>query len=661
MMNCEHCSPSAQDVRLTNLSRSSPIHVSSRGNGLLKDKAASDAEVENRRSALAPLKAALTKLGEETQRPDTAPSGPAEMDMETKRRSAQIMQDFFKETNLREELQEQCNDLSREVDNLQAEKAKLRKQLQDAEAAIAEKDRAMVGVSNATASDETAHTTLVDEMGRKFARETKQLEEQSQKLEEEKQAEATKAAELQQVLDDLNDELERQGQEWDAEKKKLVEQATQIAVLTKEVASLRKERNALSQELESTRNTLSELQTKITELEQNQTSELRSRDDKVNDLTNTVEELRAEAESAEERHSKALQEAQESLEAHSSESSALVEQLQLQVQSLQQQHTDELRSKDETIESHVKAREELQNDLSNLQQRADQTSAELESERSAHAEELQQKVEELQKRAAEDLRAKEDDMLGHLKSIDELQEQIAKFQQGETDGARLAQELHKQMEELKESHEAALKVRTDENDELVQQLDAINDQLSADASELEQLKDEAEGLRKTISTLEQVSQQESSQHASEVAKIRAELNEATKKAESHKTELDAVQDKHQQDLRSLEETHEAKIQSLKADLEGDANERLSKLQASYDALVVEKNAALEQYEKASEERAKELQTLQKDLIELQESSGSASQDLTKALAKHKQLEEEKAAAEEAHSSQSSILSAVSRP
>ncbi|OAK96582.1 hypothetical protein IQ06DRAFT_319233 [Phaeosphaeriaceae sp. SRC1lsM3a] len=521
--------------------RSSPIHVPPRSNGLLKDKAASDAEAENRRSALAPVKAALAKLGEETQRPDTAPSGPAEMDIETKRRSAQIMQDFFKETNLREQLQDQCDDLAREVDNLQSEKEKLKKQLLDAEAAIAEKDKAIAGATGLAGADDSAHETKIDEMGR------------NQKLEEEKQAEATKAAELQQVLDDLNEELERQGQD---------------------------ERDALAEKVETAQNTLETLQTKITELEQSKTTELHSRDEKVADLTRTVEELRAETEASQQRHSEALQDANRSLETKSSESAKLVEDLQSQVKTLQQQHTDEL------------PQEELQNDLTNLQQRADQATADLESERTAHAEEIQKKIDELQQRADDDLRSREEEVSGHLKSIDGLQEQIAKLQQGETDGANIAQELSKQIEELKQSHDAALKIKTDENDELVQQLDAINDQLSADATEIEQLRDEAEGLRKTISTLEQVSQQESSQHASELAKLRAELNAVTKKSASQQAEL-----KH----------------------EIDANDRLGALQTN----------ALEQFEKASGEPT------------LQESSGSASKDLTDARDKAKQLEEEK--------------------
>ena len=41
------------------------------------------------------------------------------------------------------------------------------------------------------------------------------------------------------MLDDLNAELEAQGREWDAEKKKLVDQAAQIEELTKTVATLK--------------------------------------------------------------------------------------------------------------------------------------------------------------------------------------------------------------------------------------------------------------------------------------------------------------------------------------------------------------------------------------------------------------------------------------
>ena len=594
--------PTSSPSQLTT-HRSSPIHVPSR-NGPLKDKAASDAEAENRKLALAPVKAALAKLGEELPRPDTAPSGPAEMDTETRRRSAQIMQDFFKETTLREKLQEQCDDLSREVENLQSEKERLKKQLVDAQAAID------------AGGSTSAGTDLVNEMEIKFARETEELEEK-------RQIEATKAAELQQVLDDLNDELERQGQVWDAEKKKLVEQAAQIADLTKEVATLKDERDALSRELDTAKSTLEELQSKLADVEETKSEELRARNQELSELTKTVEEYRKQVESTEQRHKDALQEVQEALDTKTAESSALVEELQSEIESLQQQHTDELRSKDDIIASRTTAREELEKDLAQTKERADQATAEFESERSTLADELQKNIEELQKRAEDDLRAKEEEVTGHLKSIDGLQEQITKLQQGETEGVNVAQELQQQIEQLTQAHEAALKIKTDENDELLRQLDAINEQLSGDATELERLKDEAEGLHKTIATLEQVSSQESSQHASILAKLRAELKEATKKAESHKAELDATHEKHQQHMRTLGDDHDAEIESLRADLEGDAKRQLSELQSKYDSLVAEKNAALEEHEKASGDRARELETLKKELEDMQSNSSNA--------------------------------------
>jgi chromosome segregation ATPase len=213
------------------------------------------------------MMASLAKLGEETPRPDTAPSG-SRNDVDGNRRSAQIMHDFFKETTLREKLQEQYDDLNREVENLHYKKEKLKKQLLEAQAAIADKDRAFAGDSASVRSDHTAQTTLVDEMERKFARETEQLEEQSQKLEVEKQAETAMNAKLEQVLNDLQVELERQGREWDAEKKELVKQRSQIANLTKEVATLKDERDALSKELDSAKTTLDELQTKLDHVQQ---------------------------------------------------------------------------------------------------------------------------------------------------------------------------------------------------------------------------------------------------------------------------------------------------------------------------------------------------------------------------------------------------------
>lgn len=224
------------------------------------------------------------------------------------------MQDFFKETNLRDKLQEQCEDLTREVDNLHSEKDKLRKQLADAQAAIVEKDKAISGGSDASPSEQRAHTILVEDMEKKFARETKQLEEQSQQLEEEKKAaqereatEAAKASELQQVLDDLNAELEQQGRQWDEEKKRLVEQATQIEELTQEVTTLRQERDSLSQELDIAKKTLENLETKFTELEQSQSDNLRARDAKITELTKTVGEYVEQVASREEIHNNALQ------------------------------------------------------------------------------------------------------------------------------------------------------------------------------------------------------------------------------------------------------------------------------------------------------------------------------------------------------------------
>jgi chromosome segregation ATPase len=615
--------------------------------------------------AIGSVQAALTNLGEETPRPDTAPSGPAEMDFETKRRSAQIMQEFFQETNLREKLQEQCDDLNREVDNLRSEKAKLKKQLLEAQAGIVGNGGAVNGASASANFDQAAHTTLVDEMGRKFALETKQLEEQSQKLEVEKKAaqdreaeEARKAAELQQVLDDLNDELERQGREWDAEKKLIIQQTAQIAHLTEDITTLRDEREALSRELADVKNAKEKLQTHVAELQHTQSNEIRTRDEQISGLTKTVEQLRVEMESLEQRHSEALQEAQRSLDAQSSESSTMVQELQAKVQSLQQQHTDEICLKDETIASHLKIRDELRHDLSKLQQRAAQATLELESERNAHTEALHQKVDELQKNAEEELRVMEEEVSRHLKSIDGLQEKITTLQQGETDSAKIAQELRREVGELEQSHEAALKVKTDENEELVKQLEAINDQLVADAAELEQMKEESEGLRKTITNLEQAGQQDSSQHASILARVRAELNEVKDKADSYRAELDATQDKHQQDLRTLEKDHDAKIDSLKTNLEKDASDRIKKLQATYDALVVEKHTLSKLREDEHYEHANELQVMQVELSTLKESSGSASKRLADALAKHKDIEEEKATLADAHATSQKLAASL---
>ena len=566
------------------------------------------------------------------------------------------MQDFFKETSLREKLQEQCDDLTREVDRLHTTNTKLKKQLVDAEAAIAEKDKDIAGAGDdLTGWDENKHNTIVHGMEKKFALETKVLEEQKQKLKEEKRVaqekealEAAKAAELQQVLDDLNVELERQGREWDAEKLQLVEQGAKIEALTKEVTALKEERDTLSVDLATANSTLERLQAKLSDLEKNHSEEVHTRDDKIETLAKTVETLRSEVTAAEQRNSDASEEAKRSLESKSSESLAVVEELQAKVALLQQQHTDELRKKDEAIASHMQTEKELQDDVMKLQQRADQTMADLESERNAHTETLQMKITEIQQSTQNDLSAKEAEITGHLKSIEDLQNQITLLQQGETDGARASQELTKQIEDLKAAHEESIRLKTERNEELIQQLEAINNQLSSDATTIEQLKEEADGLRKTVESLEQASQQDNAQHATALTNLQTELSEAKKKADCYKVDLETAKDRHRQDLRVLGEDHEGEIDSLRADLEGDAKKRLDKLQAEYDILVAEKNAALEGHEKSLAERTKELENANKELTTLRESSGSTSQVLDEAIANHKQVLEEKTALAEAH-------------
>ena len=220
-----------------------------------------------------------------------------------------------------------------------------------------------------------------------------------------------------------------------------------------------------------------------------------------------------------------------------------------------------------------------------------------------------EKIEELQSSSQEKLRAKEEEVSGHLKSMDGLQEQIRALEQGSTDGAKVADDLQKQIEDLKQAHEAALKIKTDENEELVQQLDAYNDQLSADAKEIQELKDETEGLRKTIQTLEQVSQQDEGQHAAKIAKVQAELNEAKSKADSHKAELDAMHEKHQQNLDELEAGR----------------------------------GTLKQHENDLADRSHEVEALKREISTMKETSDSATKDFATALAKHQQVEEDRAA------------------
>jgi len=622
----------------------------------LRDKAASDAEaVEPPKSALAPVDTALTEPGEEAQRPETAANGPAEMDMDMKDRSAQIMQDFFKETSLRDKLQEQCDDLSREVENLQLDKSRLKKQLQDAQAAMAEMDEARAVAQPPAVADDGVHNALVQDMEVKFAHETKQLEEQSQKLEAEKQAaqeksvlEAARASELQQVLDDLNKDLEQQEREWDAEKKILAEQASQIEEHTRQVTQLKGERDALSVELASTKNVLDTLQTQFVQVESRSSDDLQARDAEIQSLKMLVDKLQSEIATSKKELDDAVLTVQRSLDAKSSETSAVIESLESQIESLHQQHTDELHVKDEAIALHVETQKGLYDDITTLQQRANQVTAMLESERNAHAEELQAQVDELQKTADEELRIREEEVSHHLKSIDGLQEQIKALEQGSTDGARVAGELRDQIEELKSSHEAAIKVKTDENHELVQQLDAMNEQLGADAMQVEQLKDELAGLRKAMETFDKTSQQQESQHASVIAKIHADLNDAVSKADTYKLELDAAHEKHKENLRVLSEDHQSKIESLKAGLEGDAKLRLNSLQVEVDSLKSEKDVMLKQHEEAIVQRDQKIEKLIAEKVALQESSGSVSQKVDELRTKCQQVEDDKAALMEAH-------------
>ncbi|KAJ4982582.1 adventurous gliding protein Z, partial [Stagonosporopsis vannaccii] len=635
----------------------SPIDVPPRSYGPLKDKAASDAEVEvNKTVPFGPLHDSLPKVGEHDRRPGTAPSGPAQVDAESNRRSLAVMQDFFKETSLREKLQDQCDDLHRQVDRLQSTNTKLRKQLVDAQTAISDKDNEAAGAGlNSTGWDENKHNTIVDGMEKKFALETKLLEEQKQKLREEKRvaqekeaAESAKAAELQQVLNDLNVELERQGREWDAEKLQLVEQGAKIDALNDHLTTLKEERDILLADLATANNTLETLQKNLSNLEQTHADQVSDRDDKIDSLTKTVDTLRSEVTAAQQRHNDASDEAKRSLETKSSESTKLVEELQAKVASLQQQHTDDLRHKDEAIALHIQTEKEMRHDLAKLQQRADQTTADLQSERAAHTEDLKARIAELQESSQHELSSKEADISSHLKSIEDLQNQITSLQQGETDGARMSQELAQQIQELKTAHEEALKLKTEQNEDLLQRLETVNDQISSDAAEIQQLKDEAEGLRKTVEALEETSKLDNASHATALDNLQKELSDVKKKAETAKSDLEAAKDRHRQDLRVLGEDHDAEIDSLRADLEGDAKKRLDKLQAEYDALVEEKNTALEGHEKSLADRTKELEEAQKQISLLKQSSGSTSQGLEEAVAKHQQVLEEKAALAEAH-------------
>ena len=96
----------------------------------------------------------------------------------------------------------------------------------------------------------------------------------------------------------------------------------------------------------------------------------------------------------------------------------------------------------------MQTEKELQEDLANLQERADRTTADLESERTAHTENLRAKIAEIQESSQSTLEAREADISNHLKSIEDLQNQISTLQQGETDGVQVSQELTKQIKDL---------------------------------------------------------------------------------------------------------------------------------------------------------------------------------------------------------------------
>jgi chromosome segregation ATPase len=296
----------------------------------------------------------------------------------------------------------------------------------------------------------------------------------------------------------------------------------------------------------------------------------------------------------------------------------------------------------------VQTEKELQEDLAKLQERADRTTTDLESERTAHAENLRAKIAEIQESSQSTLEAREADISSHLKSIEDLQNQISTLQQGETDGVQVSQELTKQIKDLSTAHEEALRLKTEQNEELVQQLEAMENQLSSDAAEMKQLKEEADSLRKTVAAVEQMAKQDNDQNTIALSRIQEELSEARKKADLYKADLDVAQDRHRQDLRVLGEDHDAEIESLRADLEGDAKKRLDKLQAEYDVLVAEKNNALEVHENSLADRTKELEEARTEISTLKESSGFTSQGLDDAIAKQKQVSKENAALAEAH-------------
>ena len=95
------------------------------------------------------------------------------------------MQDFFRETNLREQLQEQCDELRQELGKIVAEKQKLVSELAVAQATISQKEALLAETQGQGPTSKREESGVDVEAEQKLASEAQMLREQKRHLEQE--------------------------------------------------------------------------------------------------------------------------------------------------------------------------------------------------------------------------------------------------------------------------------------------------------------------------------------------------------------------------------------------------------------------------------------------------------------------------------------------
>ncbi|KAF2849605.1 hypothetical protein T440DRAFT_499777 [Plenodomus tracheiphilus IPT5] len=583
---------------------------------MVKDKAASDAEVEMRKSALAPGKAALAKLGEEHQRPDTAPSGSVEMD----------------ETNLRDKLQEQCDDLNREL-------------LLDAQAAIAEKDQALAGAPGSSGANDTAHNALVHDM------ETSQKLQVEKKEAQEKSAlEAARAGELQQ-----------QGREWDGEKKVLAEQATQIEALTQQ-------------------ETLQALQTRLAQAESTASDSIKTRDAEIKSLkmlkehndalahtSAVVESLQAQIKSLHQQHTEELRVKHEAIALHranqvtailENERNAHAEEMEKQLRMREEEVSQHLESID-SLQEHIKIEElrslheaaikvkvdeneellgadateveQLRDEITGLPvKKADSCKVELDAVQDRHRQNLRAEVDALKSEKTSMLRQHEE----AFQEITSLKESLGSTAQQVNDTNAALVEAHataqREIEDLHSQLEALTDIAPRHDSLLVEKAAAEDSHQSSLRKQLEDLRSKYEGLLEEKTVADELHVQE----------LKDDLNELQSKYDAllaEKSENDAI---HVRALETLKAESSRKHDQLHGQFE-DASQILTDLRTKYQALSEEKSRRLQderdayskqlgELEKALAETLSELvtlQDLQNDITRLKAEKSSALSEL----------------------------------